>query len=81
MTHELKTWVEFFDDVLFLRKIFEVRKNDRNFQVGDKLLLREWDNINSEYTGHKCLREVSYFLTGTEWGISEGYCVLGIKEV
>ena len=43
MTHELKTWPEFFTETRAGRKKFELRRNDRDFQVGDQLLLKEWN--------------------------------------
>lgn len=43
MTHELKIWPQFYCRVKDGTKTFEVRKNDRNFQFGDIVILREWD--------------------------------------
>ena len=43
MRHELKCWPEFFQAILDGRMKFQLRRNDRAFQVGDQLLLREWD--------------------------------------
>jgi hypothetical protein len=40
-THELKCWPEMFDAVAEGRKTFDVRKNDRGYQTGDRLVLRK----------------------------------------
>lgn len=79
MTHDLKTWKEYFDEVLMGRKTFEVRKNDRNFQKGDIIILKEWDNEKKEYTGREISRVVSYVLRGGNFGIEKDYCVLSIS--
>jgi ASC-1-like (ASCH) protein len=60
MTHELKCWPEFFKEVKEGRKKFEFRINDRNYKVGDYLILKEWDNKKQCYTGEICSRYVSY---------------------
>jgi hypothetical protein len=45
-THELRCWPEFFQPTLNAHKRFELRRDDRGgFQVGDQLLLREWDHL------------------------------------
>ena len=54
MTHELKTYPKYFQETIEGNKPFEIRKNDRNFQVGDVLILKEWDNI--KYSGDPCSR-------------------------
>lgn len=81
MQHELKTWPEYFNEVIMNRKPFEVRKNDRNFSVGDWLYLREFDPLYGEYTGNNAVREVTYVLNGGQFGIESGYVVMGLKEV
>lgn len=82
MTHLLKIWPEYFDRVLNEQKTFEVRRADRDFQVGDCLLLQRWDPETEEYTGEEILVDVSYIMhSGGRFGaISPEYCILGINR-
>lgn len=41
-THDLKTWPEYFEALIERKKPFELRQNDRNFQVDDILNLQEF---------------------------------------
>jgi len=43
MKHELKIWPQYYCRVVDGSKTFEVRKNDRGFQPGDEVTLREWN--------------------------------------
>lgn len=80
MTHELKILPEFFEAVSSREKSFEIRKNDRNFKVGDWLILKEWDNEKEKYTGREVKRYVSYIFYGTEdFGLHPDYCVMSLK--
>lgn len=76
--HELKIWPEYFEPVFHRVKNFEVRKNDRDFKVGDIIVLRQFDPIKSEYVGGICGREISYVMDGGKFGVESGYCVLGL---
>jgi hypothetical protein len=49
--HELKTWPKYFAAVRSGQKRFEIRRNDREFKVGDILVLREFDPEDDAYTG------------------------------
>jgi ASC-1-like (ASCH) protein len=42
MKHELKIWPVFFERIADGTKTFEVRKNDRHFQCGDEVYLKEY---------------------------------------
>jgi len=77
-TIELKAWPEYFADVLSEAKTFEARVDDRDFAVGDLLILREWDPATG-YTGRKTERRISYILKGGEFGIAKGWAILAIK--
>lgn len=62
MIRELKSWPKFFEKVLSGEKTFEIRINDRNFHVGDLLLLREWDPETKQYSGRIQYARVTYML-------------------
>ncbi len=76
--HELKTDHIYFTDVLREIKPFELRFNDRDYQVGD--ILRLCECIDKNPTGRNIDREVTYLLQNYP-GLQEGYCILGIKPV
>ncbi|MNE84633.1 hypothetical protein D3C80_1815570 [compost metagenome] len=79
MIHELKTWPEHFENVWNLSKPFELRKNDRNYQLGDILILKEFEWQNQKYTGRVQNVEVTSILKNFK-GIEKGYCILGIEH-
>ncbi|UED78100.1 DUF3850 domain-containing protein [Brevibacillus sp. DP1.3A] len=67
MIHDLKTWPEHFRDVRAGIKTAELRLNDRNYQPGDVLVLREYDPQEDEYTGEVETRRVSHILASDNW--------------
>lgn len=82
MLHRLKTVQPFFNAVWNGEKLFEVRKNDRDFQPDDHLLLQEYDPARREdeaYTGARIICAITYILHGGQFGIEPGYVVLGIR--
>lgn len=76
--YELKTETAYFRPLLDRKKNFEIRKNDRGFRVGDWLKLREIYE-NGRYSGREVLREITYVFSDEEYGLKDGYCVLGLK--
>lgn len=74
--HKLKTMEPFWSDVAAGRKRFEVRRNDRGgFAVGDLL------ELVSLASGQVQSAKVIYVLQGGQFGIAEGYAVLGIENL
>ena len=70
MTHELKILPIYFRKVLSYDKTFEVRKNDRDFKIGDEVILLEFDGFY--YTGRIIKVKITYILDNFE-GLSDGY--------
>ena len=46
--HDLKVAAAYFDALESGEKSFEVRRDDRGFQRGDVLLLREWTEYDED---------------------------------
>lgn len=74
--HHLKTWPEFYRAVECGVKRFEIRKNDRGFGVGHKIVLQEYDPSASRYTGRQLDFVIDYL---TPFLQQEGYVVMGIS--
>lgn len=81
--HVLKCWPQFMPRIASGQKTFEIRKNDRDYQVGDRLRLYEYDPKTSVQWDHKgrhpqILAEITYMSSAFQ---QEGYVVLGIRLI
>lgn len=76
-THKLKIEPEYFQAIIDGSKPFEIRKNDRNYQVGDVLILREYDEKQRRYSGEQITRVVTYI---TDYQQRAGYVVMGLRR-
>lgn len=79
MTHALKTEGIFFKAIVDGTKTFDVRKHDRPFKVGDRLLLQEWHKETEKYSGQEWNGEIIYILDNPDY-CKKNFVVLGIKE-
>ena len=83
-THKLKSWPEFFKAIRDGDKLHDVRRTDRDFQVGDLIIFEEWDPILEKYTGLAVTRQITYITSADlpcplfENAISKGFCILSI---
>lgn len=75
-THDLKCWTEPFNAVRSGKKKFEFRLNDRDYKVGDELILREWDPVKKFYTGQVITRKYITYLLTEGFGLPKGYCIM-----
>lgn len=76
--HELKIAPEYFQKILSKEKNFEFRYNDRNYQIGDILKLKEYHN--DKYTGRETSVKITYILQDFE-GLKNNYAILAIKPL
>lgn len=75
MTHDIKILTEHFDLVGTCVKTFEVRRDDRNYQPGDILCLREWRN--NMYTGRVLEATITHVYRGEY--CRDGYCIISFQ--
>lgn len=79
MTHALKTDPGFFKSIVKGDKTFDVRKHDRPFKVGDKLLLQEFNQETEKYSGEEWHGEIVYILDSSDY-CKKNFVILGIHE-
>ena len=83
--HDLKCEMPYFGLVANGHKTFEIQKNDRNFQDGDLLVLRNYCKNTGKYDGRYVVAKVTYVLRSDsddllrDFGLKEGYCTMSIK--
>lgn len=76
--HEVKTGPGYFRLGLSGDKPFEVRRDDRGYEVGDILREKEW-SPHGGYTGRVHERKITFVLRDPDY-CKEGFVVMGLKE-
>lgn len=80
ISHELKCHPKNFSRIINRQKTFEVRLDDRNFQAGDELIIREYDPENGwpDHGGYGVfVCDITYIERQFQL---EGYVTLGLGE-
>jgi hypothetical protein len=78
ITHELKTWPIYFSALWERRKTFEIRFDDRNYQEGHRLHLREFRPASKQYTGREMFFIITYVIRNFR-GLTNGWVALGLE--
>ncbi len=80
--HNLKIADEYYDAVKNGVKTFEVRKNDRDYKVGDSLKLCPVDSNGELVRDLGFKRYITYILTHDDFplGVPEGYVILALRR-
>lgn len=81
MEHKLKIKAKYAVAVWSGRKTFEIRKNDRNYKVGDTIVFQIFDGNNTDITEKFGLPKyvISYIFNGGEYGLDKDYCVFSMR--
>lgn len=85
-THHLKSWTPFFEAFVRGDKRHDLRDDsDRNFKVGDLIILQDYEPFGGGYTGREFEMQVTY-ITGRETPcafsssvLQKGYVILSLK--
>lgn len=82
MKHTLKILSSFFQAIADGKKTFEIRLNDRGFNAGDTIVLREisadHEILPGSCTGREALAEIGYVTTFHQ---EPGYVVFSLLNV
>nr|UVM86303.1 MAG: protein of unknown function DUF3850 [Bacteriophage sp.] len=84
-THTLKVFIKYADAIMSGTKTFEIRKNDRNFKVGDKIVFDVVSNegISIGAAARHPLNgqtyRIDYILDDFE-GLAQNYVALAISK-
>ena len=86
--HVLKIKEEYYEEVYIGNKTFELRKNDRDYEVGDIIHFTDVygkefiDFLYGEDGGKYNIFRITYVLKNVhEYGLDKDYCILGIKRL
>ncbi len=77
--HTLKTINPYFEAAWSGVKTFEVRKNDRDFNVGDRVDLVEYEAESDNFTGRAIRAEITYILEGFD-AVKPDYVVFAFAK-
>ena len=76
-THKLKIWPEYFEKVLQGSKTFEVRRDDRGFEEGDRVVLQEYDINKNKYSGRELSFQIGEMIYSV-FGLKDGFCAFSL---
>lgn len=79
-THHLKTWPYYWDAIETGAKTFEIRRNDRDYHVGDILVLHRWNPETKSYTENcRPISKRVTFVMGA-MGLEAGCVAMGLAD-
>jgi hypothetical protein len=84
--HRLKCWPQFFEPIKRGEKTHDLRRaDDRDFEVGDRMLLEEFDPRTKSYSGRRLVVEITFITSASQpcalsdKALASNYCILSIK--
>lgn len=78
--HRLRTVPEMFQALARGHKTAELRYDDRNYAIGDVLMLLEWDVVGG-FAGLCMLAVVTHIVRGPGYGLLDKHVMMSIKPL
>lgn len=86
--YEVKSWPAFFSKMISGEKKHDMRdKRDREYKVGDSMLLREYDPFGGGYTGRWAVVEITYITSNvtpcamSSAALDNDFCILSVELI
>lgn len=82
--HVLKIKNEYLVEIFCGRKTFELRRDDRDYKVGDLIHFVDinGDEVDTKEFNKGNLYEITYILRNVpEYGLQDGFAILSINQV
>lgn len=86
-THVVKSWPRFFAQLSTGNRMHELRRNDRDYRVGDFIELHEYDPDADAYTGRVCTVRITSMTSArepcavSEEALHHDFCILSVRRV
>lgn len=86
-SHDVKSWPQFFRPIIAAERRHELRRNDRNYAVGDRLILHEYDPATGTFTGDGACAVVTSITSNeapcavSDEGLHPDFCILSIDVI
>lgn len=87
-THNVKSWVPFFQAFKSGNKKHDMRDMiDRDYKVGDELILEEYDPFKGEYTGDTLRMRITYITSRdtpcafSSAALAKDFCILSLEHI
>jgi len=84
--HHVKSWPQYFRAITTGQRTHDLRRNDRDYKVGDTMILEEFNPTTQAYTGHKCEVEITSITSMSQpcavssEALDPAFCILSIRR-
>lgn len=85
MIHNMKSWPQFFEAIAKGEKKHDLRSKDRDFKVGDTVVLHEFDPVTGQFSGKTVECRITFITSNdTPCALSSvvldrDYCILSLE--